>query len=53
MRDIQSKLFEDSPLKTRDVRVSSQDGVVTLSGIVNTDLEKAAVERIAGPGARR
>jgi BON domain len=45
--DIQSKLFDDSVLKTRDIRVTSQDGVVTLSGTVNTALEKAAVERLA------
>jgi len=45
--DIQAKLFDDSVLKTRDIHVASQDGVVTLSGTVNTDLEKAAVDRIA------
>ena len=45
--DIQAKLFSDSVLKTRDVRVDSQRGIVTLSGTVATDLEKAAVERIA------
>jgi len=45
--DIQAKLFSDSVLKTRDVRVESQRGIVTLSGTVATDLEKAAVERIA------
>ena len=53
--DIQSKLFDDSVLKTRDIRVTSEDGVVTLSGRVNTDLEKGAVERIAShePGVKR
>jgi hypothetical protein len=45
--DIQAKLFSDSVLKTRDIRVESQRGIVTLSGTVATDLEKAAVERIA------
>ena len=45
--DIQAKLFDDSVLKARDIHVTSQDGVVTLSGTVNTDLEKAAVDRIA------
>src|SRR5439155_14938151 len=44
--DIQAKLFDDSVLKTRDIHVASQDGVVMLSGAVNTDLEKAAVDRI-------
>jgi hypothetical protein len=44
---IQAKLFSDPILKTRDVRVDSQGGVVTVSGTVGTDLERAAVERIA------
>ncbi|HXW14343.1 MAG TPA: BON domain-containing protein [Terriglobia bacterium] len=44
---IQAKLFNDPVLKTRDIRVDSRNGIVTLSGTVNTDLEKAAVERIA------
>jgi BON domain len=45
--DIQAKLFQDPVLKTRDIRVNTEKGVVTLSGTVNTDLEKAAVERFA------
>lgn len=45
--DIQAKLFQDNVLKTRDIRVSSNNGVVELSGTVQTDLEKAAVERLA------
>ncbi|MBZ5545277.1 MAG: BON domain-containing protein [Acidobacteriia bacterium] len=45
--DIQGKLFADSVLKTRDIHVSSAGGVVTLTGTVSTDLEKAAVERMA------
>jgi hypothetical protein len=45
--NIQSKLFSDPVLKTRDIRVDSRDGIVTLSGTVGTDLERAAVERIA------
>ena len=44
---VQAKLFDDPVLKTRDVRVTSEKGVVTLAGTVGTDLEKAAVERIA------
>lgn len=43
---IQAKLFSDPILKTRDVHVDSRNGIVTLSGTVNTDLEKSAVERI-------
>lgn len=45
--DIQSKLFQDSVLKTRDIRVASTQGVVVLTGSVQTDLEKAAAERLA------
>ena len=45
--NIQAKLFSDPVLKTRDVRVDSRNGIVTLSGTVGTDLERAAVERIA------
>jgi hypothetical protein len=45
--DIQSKLFADSSLKTRDIRVTSEKGVVTLAGTVETELEKAAAENMA------
>lgn len=45
--NIQAKLFSDPILKTRDVRVDSRNGIVMLSGSVGTDLERAAVERIA------
>ena len=45
---IQAKLFDDSVLKARDIHVASDKGTVTLTGTVGTDLEKAAVERIAG-----
>lgn len=44
---IQARLFEDPILKTRDIRVSSHEGVVTVSGSVQTELEKAAVQRLA------
>ncbi len=44
---IQSKLYQDPVLKTRDVRVLSQQGVVVLSGTVGSDQEKAAVEQMA------
>ena len=44
---IQAKLFQDPVLKTRDIQVNTQSGVVTLSGTVNTELEKAAAERLA------
>ena len=45
--DINAKLFADSVLKTRDIRVSSNGGVVKLEGSVRTRLEKSAVDRIA------
>lgn len=46
--EIQAKLFQDAVLKTRDIRVVSEKGVVVLTGTVSTELEKAAAERLAG-----
>ncbi|HXJ93353.1 MAG TPA: BON domain-containing protein [Terriglobia bacterium] len=53
--DINAKLFADSALKTQDIRVSTQDAVVTLRGSVATHLEKTAVDRIAStePGVQK
>src|SRR2546430_16632381 len=45
--DVQAKLYEDRVLKTRDIHVTSQRGVVGLTGSVATDLEKGAAERPA------
>lgn len=45
--DINAKLFADSALKTLDIRVTCQQGVVVLRGSVDTQLERAAVDRIA------
>lgn len=45
--NIQSKLFQDANLKARDIRVESQKGVITLTGTVNSDMEKLAVESLA------
>lgn len=45
--EIQSKLFQDSVLKARDIRVATEKGVVTLAGTVNTELEKSAAVRLA------
>jgi hypothetical protein len=45
---IQARLFDDPVLKMRDIHVTSDKGIVTLTGTVGTELEKAAVERIAG-----
>ena len=44
---VQAKLFEDPTLKAREIHVSSQNGVVTLTGMVNSNLEIVAVERLA------
>jgi hypothetical protein len=44
---IQAKLFQDPSLKMQDVQVSTQDGVVTLTGTVQTQDQQAAVDRIA------
>jgi BON domain-containing protein/YmgG-like glycine-zipper protein len=48
---VQAKLYQDPTLKTRDVRVDSQKGVVVLSGSVGSDQEKAAAEGIANQTA--
>ncbi len=52
---IQSKLYQDPVLKTQDVRVVSQQGVVVLSGTVGNDQEKAQVEQFAqsAPGVKQ
>ena len=44
---IQAKLFQDPSLKSQDIRVSTKDGVVTLTGTVDTAEQQAAVDRIA------
>ena len=53
--DINAKLFADSVLKTQDIRVSTEDAVVTLRGSVGTHLEKSAVDQIAStePGVQK
>jgi len=45
--EIQAKLYEDPVLKTRDIHVTSQKGVVVLTGSVATDLEKGSAEQAA------
>jgi uncharacterized protein YcfJ len=44
---IQSKLYQDPVLKTRDIRVVSQQGVVVLTGNVGSDQEKSQIEQLA------
>jgi len=53
--EIQAQLFQDSVLKTRDIRVVSQNGAVVMTGTVATELEKAAALRIAqkAPGVQQ
>lgn len=45
--EIQSKLYQDPVLKTRDIRVISQKGVVVLTGTVDSNDEKSAVDHLA------
>ncbi|HLH54181.1 MAG TPA: BON domain-containing protein, partial [Verrucomicrobiae bacterium] len=45
--NINNNLFKDPALRTREILVTAQKGVVTLVGTVNTPAEKAAAERIA------
>ena len=45
--EIQSKLYQDPTLKTLDVHVASQKGVVVLTGAVNSPEQKSAVEHLA------
>ena len=45
--EVQVQLFQDSVLKTRDIRVVSQKGAVVMTGTVGTELERAAALRFA------
>ncbi len=44
---IEAKLFRDPALKTQDIRVSTQQGVVTLTGTVDTQAQRSEADRIA------
>lgn len=46
--DIQARLFQDSILKNRDIRVTVQSGTVVLSGLVESEAERNAVGQLAG-----
>jgi hypothetical protein len=52
---VNARLFADPTLKTRDIRVSSRDSVVTLQGSVISRNEEAAADRIAStePGVTK
>ncbi|MCL5669951.1 MAG: BON domain-containing protein, partial [Acidobacteria bacterium] len=45
--EIQSKLYQDPILKTRDIHVISQKGVVVLTGTVDSNQEKTSIEDFA------
>lgn len=44
---IEAKLYRDPALKTQDIQVSTQQGVVTLTGTVDTQAQREAADRIA------
>src|SRR4051794_26441169 len=41
--EVQGKIFSDQAVQSRQITVNSANGVVTLSGTVGTDAERAAV----------
>ncbi len=45
--DVQSKIFTDPNVQSRQISVQSSNGVVTLSGYVNSDAERAAAANAA------
>jgi len=46
-KEIQAKLYHDATLKTRDISIIAQNGVVVLSGQVNSEDERASAEHVA------
>src|SRR5215469_5167192 len=53
--DIQSRLGADSGLQNKQIDVKSEQGVVTLSGVVDNDAEREAAARYAStePGVKQ
>ena len=49
--DIQSKFSQDSGLSSKQLKVQAEDGVVTLSGAVDNDAQRAAAGRQAASEA--
>ncbi|HXJ92726.1 MAG TPA: BON domain-containing protein [Terriglobia bacterium] len=45
--EIQATLYHDPTLKKRDISVIAQNGVVTLSGQVNSEGERTSAENVA------
>ena len=50
-REIQATLYRDSTLKTRDISLITQNGVVTISGQVNSESERTSAENLASATA--
>ncbi len=52
---VQFKLYQDSTLRGRGIQVDSQNGVVTLTGTVNSDAEKSLAEQLSvqAPGVKQ
>src|SRR5581483_11956661 len=46
--DVQSKIFSDANVQSRQITVNASNGVVTLSGFANTDAERTAAASDAG-----
>ena len=46
--EVQGKIFSDQAIQSRQITVNSTNGVVTLSGTVTSDAERAAVSQDAG-----
>lgn len=46
--EVQGKIFSDQAIQSRQITVNSTNGVVTLSGSVTSDAERAAVSQDAG-----
>jgi outer membrane biosynthesis protein TonB len=46
--DVQSKIFSDAAVQSRDIAVQAANGVVTLDGTVTSDAERGAVANDAG-----
>lgn len=47
VEELNAALWQDESLKTLDIRVSCAEGIVTLSGRVNAESQKATVEAVA------
>jgi hypothetical protein len=46
--EVQGKIFSDQAIQSRQITVNSNNGIVTLSGTVASDAERAAVSQDAG-----